>query len=69
MAGRRVHCQELTVGVFLLAVRQHLGVESQWSPGTIQELLQNSNQVGVGGIYGQRDGIPGTRVNQLGNRG
>ena len=41
MTERRVGSQELMakVGVFLLGVGELLGVESQQSPGTIQELL------------------------------
>ena len=63
MAERQVGSQELTVKGGELLYRQLLGVESQWSPGTIQELLQNSTKVGVRGVYGMRDESIRTRVN------
>ena len=40
----------------------YLASEYQWSPGAVQELLENHTQVGVGSIHGKRDGNIWTRA-------
>ena len=69
MRDGRVGSQEFSVEgrVFLLCNIELLRVESQWSPGTVQELLENSTQVGIGGMNGDRDRSIRVRMDQLWN--
>ena len=69
MTEGRVGSQEFFVegGIFLLCVGELLRVESQQSPGTIQELVENSTQVGIRGINRERDRSIRVMMDQLRN--
>ena len=56
-------------GVFLLGVRELLGIERQWSPRTVQELLYNCTQVSVRSIHREQDGSIRLRMKELWNGG
>ena len=67
VAERRESSKQFTVkgGVFLLRIRELLGIECYQSPRTVQELLKNCTQVGVRSIHRVRDGNIRLRMNEL----